>query len=33
MEVHSVRVYIEIDLMVKNSSRMILNSGEGGQEK
>jgi hypothetical protein len=30
MEVHSVEVYIEIDSMAKNSSRMILNSGEGG---
>jgi len=32
MEVHSVRVYIETDLTVKNSSRLILNSGafQGG---
>jgi len=27
MEVHSVRVYIATDLTVKNSSRLILNSG------
>ncbi len=33
MEVHSVRVYIETDLTVKNSSRLILNSGEGGKKK
>jgi hypothetical protein len=33
MEVHSVRVYIGIDLTVKNSSQLTLNSGEGGKKK